>query len=269
MTNKEIYDKAKEYLLSFPEVTKEILDNHLNAWRDKKPENLIDLFKRMVFHSQNRQGMPNSIGDIDNISSFVYDWDFQQVNEIYKSWEKLFNAIQVSDYTPPGRMVRDNSHNCWVQFCKSILSISIFVSRFNNIEEFNKFVEVFYYNEETRIALPLLLKEEIFGYGFALSCDFLKENGYPEFIKPDVHINDIFRGLNLSNGNNDFQIFRDVIKFSKSINELPYKVDKIFWLVGSGKFHLNNVKVATPKNDFINFIDNYRASKEAKLNDMI
>ncbi len=256
MDNQKIYDKAKEYLLSFPEVTEEIINNHLNAWKDEKLKDLKDLFERMVFHSQNKQGVHNSIGDIDKISSFVYDWDFQKVNENYDSWEKLFDAIKSSDYTPPGRMLKDNSHNYWVQFCKSILSISLFVSRFKNIEEFNKFVEVFYFNEETRIALPLLLKEEIFGYQFALSCDFLKENGYPEFIKPDVHIIDIFRGLNLSNGNNDFQIFRDVIKFSKSINKLPYEVDKIFWLIGSGDFYLNDIKVHTSKKDFINSIIN-------------
>lgn len=151
-------------------------------------------------------------------------------------------------------MIKENPHNYWVQFCKSILSISLFVSRFKSINEFNKFVETFYFNEETRIALPLLLKEEIFGYQFALSCDFLKENGYPEFIKPDVHIMDIFLALNLSKNRNEFQIFRDVIKFSKSINKLPYEVDKIFWLVGSGNFYLNNIKVNTSKKDFINLI---------------
>ena len=256
MNNQKIYNKAREYLLSFSEINEEILDNHLNIWKEKKPKDLKNLFKKMVEHAQNKQGMPNSIGNIDKISEFVFEWDYNKVNNTYISWEKLFDTIKKSDYTPPGRMLKNNSHSYWVQFCKSILSIALFVSRFKTIEEFNKFVEVFYFNEETRIALPLLLKEEIFGYQFALACDFLKENGYPEFIKPDTHIKDIFTGLNLTKNNNDFQIFRDVIKFSKSINKLPYKVDKIFWLIGSGNFYLNDIKIHVSKKDFINSILN-------------
>jgi hypothetical protein len=200
--------------------------------------------------------MPNVIGDIDKLSSYIYNWDYEKVNNKYKSWEELFDIIKSSSYVPPGKMLKNNSHSLWVQFFKSIISISLFVSRFKNIEEFNKFVETFYFNEETRIALPLLIKEEIFGYQFALACDFLKENGYPEFIKPDVHITDIFKGLKLTTGNNDFQIFRDVIKFSKSINKLPYEIDKLFWLIGSGKFYLNDIKIKTSKEDFINSIIN-------------
>ena len=148
-------------------------------------------------------------------------------------------------------MMKDNPHNYWVQFTKSIISIAKFISRFENIEKFNTFVEVFYYNEDTRITLPLLLKEEIFGYQFALSCDFLKENGYPEFVKPDVHIIDIFVGLGISNSKNDFQVFRDVISFSKSIGKVPYEVDKLFWLIGSGNFYLDGIQIKTSKKKFI------------------
>ena len=70
--------------------------------------------------------------------------------------------------------------------------------------------------------------------GFALACDFLKENGYPEFAKPDVHIKKIFNGLGLSDSNDDYEVFKDVIRVSELVNGLPYRVDKLFWLVGSG-----------------------------------
>ncbi len=249
--NAKIYQYAVDYLLAYEEITEEILEKHLRAWKGREVKNLNDLFKRMVFHSQNRQGMPNSIGNINKLSPLLYDWDCKKVAESYRSWGELFNTIKQSTYTPPGRMMKDNPHNYWVQFTKSIISIASFVSRFEDIEKFNTFVEVFYYNEDTRIALPLLLKEEIFGYQFALSCDFLKENGYPEFVKPDVHIIDIFVGLGISDTRNDFQVFRDVISFSKSIQKLPYEVDKLFWLIGSGKFYLDEINVKTSKKEFI------------------
>jgi len=43
----------------------------------------------------------------------------------------------------------------------------------------------------------MLLAYEIYGYGFPLACDFLKELGYNQYGKSDVHINEIFSSLNL------------------------------------------------------------------------
>ena len=97
---------------------------------------------------------------------------------------------------------------------------------YKNIDEFNRFVEGFYTNEYSRVALPLLLEREIFGFGFALACDFLKDSGYPEFIKPDTHIKDIARGVGITQSSDQYQIFKNVITYCRSINRLPYEVDK-------------------------------------------
>ncbi len=164
----------------------------------------------------------------------------------------LFDYIS-ENYKTPGRMEKSNSHNYWVIFCKSIISIANYLSKFNNIDDFNKYVFQFINsNSDIRLSLPLILKEEIFGYQFALSCDFIKENISPEFIKPDVHIRDIFIGIGISHDNiSDYQLFRDVINFSESISEVPYTVDKLFWLIGSGNFYNYNIKINTNKKLFI------------------
>ena len=49
-----------------------------------------------------------------------------------------------------------------------------------------------------RPALPLLLVQEIDGFGFALACNFLRELGYENFSKPDVHLRKIFWVTGLS-----------------------------------------------------------------------
>jgi len=54
----------------------------------------------------------------------------------------------------------------------------------------------------------------------------------------------------------DFDVFKDVIRFSNEIEELPYRVDKLFWLVGSGNFYLDNIKVRTNRDEFINSLTN-------------
>lgn len=254
--NKIIFNTAKEYLLSFDKVTEEMIDKQLKDWRGRKAQDIPDLCYQMISSAKNRQGMPNSIGDIDKISSIVFGFNPDKILKNYRDWEELFDKIK-KECSPPGRMERNNPHNYWVQFTKSIISIANFLERFKTIKEFDKFVQVFYYNKETRAALPLLLEKEIFGYKFALACNFLKEGGYPKFVKPDIHIKDIFSGLGLTKSEDDFQIFKDVISFSESIKKLPYEVDKLFWLIGSGKFYLfedengDELEIKTSKKEFI------------------
>lgn len=259
LTNQEIFNKAKEYLLGFRGITDEILNKQLAFPGHNRPNNKETLFKRMIDHSKNRQGMPNAIGDTSALSKCLYDFDADKVIENYESWENLFDTIQVK-CSPPGRMVKNNPHNYWVIFCKSILSIAKFLSRFKKIGDFDAYVKQFITETpDTRLALPLILKEEIFGYQFALACDFVKENISPLFVKPDVHIKAIFIGIGLSEPDaSDFQIFRDVVRFAESIGQVPYAVDKLFWLIGSGNFYESSIRVPTNRNEFIKNIHSYK-----------
>lgn len=250
-----IFKLAQEYLLSFTPVTAEMLEAQLTEWQRKKLTNIPSLFKAMLIHAQNRQGMPNSIGKIEYLTHLLYEFSPVAVIQQYASWEVLFDAIIQSGYTPPGRMLKDKKNNYWVIYCKAIVSIAKFLSTYSSIEEFNTFVEGFSTNEYSRLALPLLLQHEIFGFGFALACDFLKENGYPQFIKPDTHIKEIAYGIGITHSTSDFQIFKDTIKYCESIQVIPYEVDKLFWLVGSGRFYLFQVEVSTSKKEFIKLVN--------------
>lgn len=104
-----------------------------------------------------------------------------------------------------------NKRNVWVQFSKGIMSCARYLGNFNNIEEFDKYVR-FFLSKNLVHELPMVLKREIYGYGFALSCDFLKELGYADYGKPDVHIKEIFKELKIVDSKNDFDFFK---KFSK------------------------------------------------------
>lgn len=251
---REIYDEAFHYLESFSQVDSDIIERHLSRWEDGEAEDLSELYRGLLLACQNRQGMPNSIGSLDELDDFLYGFSPMAVLESYESWEVFFDEVNDSEtYTPPGRMQKDNARNYWVQYSKSILSGARFLGRFDDLGEFDEFVQSFYSSEYTRYSLPLLLGREIHGLQFALACDFLKENGYPRFAKPDVHLKDIFIGTGLSDSTDDFEIFLDIIRFADEIGELPYRVDKLFWLVGSGRFYLETPEVTAPtdKQDFI------------------
>jgi hypothetical protein len=247
----EYYNKAKNYLLSFDSVSEDMLEAHINEWKRRKPKTIKELFKAFLLHAQNRQGMPNSIGDIEKLSNILFKFEHTKVNKEYDGWENIFDAIIESGYKPPGRMIKSNNKSHWVVYCKAIASIAEFMAAYKSLEEFQKFVDGFLTNEQSKLALPLLLSEEIFGFGFALACDFLKENVSPEFIKPDTHINEIAEGIGITKSKSNYRIFKDVEAYCGRINVLPYAVDKVFWLVGSGNFYLSGVKVSTSKKQFI------------------
>jgi hypothetical protein len=256
MDNRKIFDLAEQYLLSFPIITPETLEEQCTFPTKAIPKSINELFRRLIIHSYNRQGMKNSIGEVEVYRDVLFDFDPKNVLSFYKSWEELFNTIQTK-CTPPGRMVKNNPHSFLVIFCKSILSIAKYLKRFESIESFNVYVSKFISSDilDIRLGLPLLMKEEIFGYKFALACDFIKENISPDFIKPDTHIKYIFIQLGMSLPDaNDFEIFKNVIEFSKSINESPYKVDKTFWLIGTGNFYNKKIKIDTSRDKFLNLI---------------
>ena len=223
MTNKvivyrKIFDEAREYLLSFDPIDKNMLDMHINGGKECKNQSVQDLLFGMLESVSNKRNMQSTIGSIEKLRPFLEDFIPLQIIEKYDDdWRGLFTTIE-NNYEPPGQMTIDNPRSYWVIFCKSVFSASHFLSRFSNLEEFDNFVSQFYLNEYTRVALPLLLKEEIFGLGFALACDFLKENGYPKFVKPDVHIKAIFHGIGISKSDSDYDVFKDVIRFSKDVN---------------------------------------------------
>ena len=257
LDNKVIFEEGKKYLLGFKEINHEILNGQIKFPEKNKPKDKSMLFKKMIEHAQNRQGMPNSIGDINKLNTVLYSFNPNKILENYSNWEKLFDSISNSKYTPPGRMDKNNKRSYWVIFCKSIISIAEYLEQFNDINEFNNYVNQFITSiPDIRLSLPLILKEEIFGYQFALACDFIKENISKDFVKPDVHIKDIFIGIGLSKEkSSDYQIFRDVINFSNSISEEPYSVDKLFWLIGSGKFYFYDIEVNANKKHFIKIIN--------------
>ncbi len=127
--------------------------------------------------------------------------------------------------------------------------------QFESANDFYEFIDFFDEDERTSAALPLLLDQELEGFGFALACDFVTGLGYENFSKPDVHIKDIFEGIGLSSrGSSDYEVFKAVARVARNSGVTPYNVDRLFWHIGSGYIHgephVGN-KISSRKNEFI------------------
>src|SRR5205823_1404146 len=104
-------------------------------------------------------------------------------------------------------------------------------------QAFYEWVEPFDLGEDGRVQIANEIARQIDGIGFALACDFLKEIGFTNFSKPDVHIKEIFSQLGLSRSKDDVEVFKAVGRIARNVGVTTYEVDQLFWLVGSGDLY--------------------------------
>ncbi|MES2805673.1 MAG: hypothetical protein V4652_08925 [Bacteroidota bacterium] len=261
MTNKELYEFAYNFLLEKDGVTESLIKKHFEP-EYNKPDNLNVIFQRLCETAQNKQMstkvIGGSIGGIGNLCKVLYKFDPKQVSENFKKTdsEKLLNTI-ISELKPNGQ-IRRTSRSIWPLFCQSVIDSAHFLSEFENAESFYNWAEFFANDEKSKPALPMLISIEISGIGFPLACDFLKEIGFLNFGKPDVHLKEIFKELSLIDPNEkstikqDYQTLKLIDKIAIDNNITAFEVDKIFWLIGSGNFYLTNFNIGRNRNEFIN-----------------
>ena len=249
-----IYDTAREYLESIKPTGIDLSKYYLGDSRDFS--SLKDIYIQFIRSAQNYQRMPNVIKfdeRLNRIAALVCDLDYQQIKKI--SADDLYHLLR-QEFNAGGA---DNNYNSWHKWSKSVVDSAKFISDFSDVDDFIEFVNRFDYNVSTRMALPLLISKKISGIGFALACDMLKELGFTNYPKPDVHMMDVFSELGLSK-KEQVSTFEAIVRMSDKCKAVdkevsPYKVDKVFWLICSGRFYLERpeINIGRHKRQFIDF----------------
>lgn len=240
---------AYDYLLSNMPVSlsKEEIDSFISN-ADGKCNNLTDVFKIFVVTMQDYQSRPRVINFNargSQIQKILCGFDYQEVLKKYTA-ASLFHVFE--DTFPINNAQSKN--NTWRQYAISIIDGAKFISRFCSLEEFNRFVNSFSTNEYSSEALPLVLSAEIQGMGFALACDFLKEMGFLDYPKPDIHLIEVFSSLGLC-AKDQLSCYKAMVKTAKSGNMTPYALDKVVWLICTGNYYRYNTFGKRLKEDFI------------------
>jgi thermostable 8-oxoguanine DNA glycosylase len=253
MTKEEKYQaiyslalKALSDIIREAKLSQDILSKYLYIEKDIGSLNAIS--ERLFRSLKNRNQMSSVIdfsGREKTLKSILFDFDCKQISNkwtddsLFAEFRKNFDIKNA-----------ESKSNLWWQFTKGIVSGSLFLSTFKDANEFDLFVSRFSLNKFTKAALPMLLSKEIHGLGFALACDFLKELGYSDYPKPDVHLIKIFSRLDLCE-DSDFDTYKAIIEMSENVKETPYAVDKVFWLISSGRFYNEDVKVKGKREEFL------------------
>ena len=260
--DRSTYALAKDFLLQVgadKRVTLELIEKYLYL-STPRPDTLAGLYEHLLESAQSanmKAGViGGSIGGVGKLAPVLCDFEPAEVLEKYRSgWEGVLDDI-VAQLKPRGSVPR-TSRSIWPRYCRSVLSGARFLSQFSTADDFYRWVDLFDEDERARPALPLLLAQEIEGFGFALACDFLNGLGYENFSKPDVHVKEIFGGLGLcAEGAGDYEVFKAVGRLARNAGVTPYNADKLFWLVGSGYFyddpHIGNKgRIGRHKKEFI------------------
>jgi hypothetical protein len=221
------YALAKEFLLrSGAErgIAPELIEKYLYLSRPR-PSTLAGLYERLLESAQSanmKAGViGGSIGGVGNLGRVLCDFEPSRVLEKYQAdWEEVLDDV-VAQLKPRGS-IRRTPRSIWPRYCRTILSSAKFLSQFESANDFYDWVDFFDKDERARAALPMLLDQEIEGFGFALACDFVMGLGYENFSKPDVHIKEIFQELGLCPwGTSDYEVFKAVARVARNVGVTP------------------------------------------------
>ncbi len=255
-----VWCQALEYLKEHADI--DAVRRHMSLSEGRSPQCFPQVYESLLESISNRRNMPKSIGPVQRLRHALIDFDFNRVLTQYQeNWRHLFEAVRTT-VRPSSKMDPENRHNYWVIFCKGAISAAEYLQQFDSLHDFLTLVRDFDSKPTTRPALPLLLATEIFGLGFALACDFLKELGFSTYSKPDVHLLEIFSALGIAQ-HSELAVFRAISLMAADVGETPYAVDKAFWLIGSGRLYMDKVAFQTSRQEFIQrVLSRWRAAKE-------
>lgn len=267
--DKAFYKFAYNFLLKkTPDyITGKIIKSYLEV---AKPENnvasLNDIFKKMLSSAQSGSMYPKVIGGaidgIENLGKVLDNFNVDYVVNNFDGKEELLLDVIQNVLRPKGK-IRKSLQSLWPKYCKTIISTARFLNQFNDEKGFITWTNKYCGDEIDIAVLPLLISTEIYGFGFALVCDFLKDLGYKDYGKPDVHIKDILKAYGFTDPRAaDYFVLKTMIRISRNAGISCFELDGILWLIGSGNFYKhrslgNNGLVGRMKDDFIKLKDEF------------
>jgi hypothetical protein len=258
LRDRKAYRLARRFLLKTKGVTEEMIKDHLDAPDSHRPETLCGVFSRLVFSAQNYWALPHIIGcklgtdGTDELAGILSDFDPTAVFEEFGTkWKRLLNRID-EDFFPTEPRSRE-PRSAWRKFCRAVLTGAKWLTQFKDVNTFYQWVERHDRNARKRYELACTIASNVRGYGPALACDFVKELGFLNWSKPDVHLKKIFVGLGLATSEDNWTVFRAIDRLARNVGVSPYHADKVFWLISSGRFYRTQSTVCRSRDRFIRY----------------
>ena len=197
------------------------------------------LYKELATTVQTQNRMTSVIKFLANVPLFsriLCGFNPAAVISMYHSSADLLDAIirDVPYYTP-------RTNTSWKKYAKSLYSGALLLSKFATLRDFKTYITGF--ATIYGVDFPTYQKtkpkgtEKVYNMGYILACNFLKEVGFYNYAKPDVHLMDIFVHLGLCPPSDASACLAAIVAQSAKCRVTPYELDKVIWLICSGHYY--------------------------------
>lgn len=254
--DRRIYDLAWDYLIAMDKrITPKMVERYMHP---REYRNLHQLNRKLLDSVRNTGRAQNVItpADLDRLAVLLRGFSPRFIVAQYGAPDGSRKLIAEVERLLAPKKLETASRSLWPKFCRSVVSSSRFLAQFKSAADFYEWAREFEsLDERSKAALPLLIAEKVKGLGFPTACNFLKEVGLTQFGKPDVYLKRMFTDLDLCNGDSDLEVFEAILRVARNVAVTPYRVDKVFWLIGSGKLYYHKaIKMASHEKPFIAWV---------------
>ena len=243
------------------------------------------VFAQIAFHAQNATLISSIVKFEMNfgfLKDVLCDFDPRRLLEKYHGEEKvskLINDLRYNDSTGKGlrwnssKSKAEKKDSIITRYANALLDAAEYLKTFTSKREVLDDLIKHYKNADYKAIIRYFRGKIKHGFSVALTCDFLKEfdEAFSDLPKPDVHIKDTLCALYgyddgyYTSENRQFKCIADMRGLVSDINKsLPqneqitvYQLDRMIWLVCSGRFFLDNVKNA--KETYLDDLQELRA----------
>lgn len=134
----------------------------------------------------------------------------------------------------------------WLSYANCICGMARYLSQFKNREEMYTYFDTFKTSKEkikliNEISRQSHIIKTKYGWGFALTANWLKDIGMLDYCKPDIQVTNCLNSLGLCSKTNTV-VFKTLVTIAEDAKEYDktasaFKLDRILWLIGSHEFY--------------------------------
>lgn len=210
-----------------------------------KKVHLDEIFYQFCLNLQDYNMMPSVIGVLNGDRK-------DKFREVLLGYNKDAVALKYTEESLYSKFCsvfpvknQDSKQNLWRRYANSIIDSCRYLSNYKNAEEFNKYIE----NFNGSLDIVYDMKRSIRGMGFALACNLIKDLGFTDYAKPDTHTRDVVAAMGFAD--DDISVIRAIQDIAKANNDTAFNVDRMIWLICSGNYFNDNIRMGSHKKELI------------------
>lgn len=246
-----IYELSKAYLIGQTmrlfgcdrESAIEIIDQYITTPNvvDMSFENILEELASTLQTGQRLPNVINFLARKEQLRTIFKDYNAHELasadaNELFNECVETF-----------GECV-NNGERSWRIYIGGMIDGAGILDRFNTVNEFVTAINDFQTNhgltfEQYQDVMPTALRAstginnwKIYGMKNPLACNFLKEIGFTDYVKPDTHLKAVFDAVSLPYADDD-----DCLRIGRELaaryHVTPYALDRVIWLCCSGHYY--------------------------------